>query len=77
MKIQFTVKELIDHIVDHNSIVALWETDYTDPHYSNCLWRGEGWRVPEPYTNYKVIRVFSAIADSVSSSDVVNIQVEK
>lgn len=70
-----TVEDIIDNIVDHNSIVALWLKDQEDPHYSNQLWRGEGWKIPDPYLDYKFIRIFSAIPDTVLAGDVVNIEV--
>lgn len=71
------VEDIIDNIVDHNSVVALWLEDKDDPHYSNCIWRGQGWKIPDPYNSYKFVRIFSSIPDTVLAGDVVNIEVKE
>ena len=40
---------LYEEIINHNSIVSLWEKDEDNPHYSNLLWKGEFWELPEMY----------------------------
>ncbi len=39
---------LTEGVIDHNAIVTLWERDQ-NPHYSNLVWKGEFWKVPEEY----------------------------
>ena len=70
-----TVSDLIDNIVDHNSVVALWETDKDEPHYMNEVWRGTGWAIPDPYNDYKFVRIFSSVPETLEKGDVVNIEV--
>ena len=72
-----TVSDLIDNIIDHNSIIALWEQDSEDPHYNNLIWKGEGWKIPDPYIDYKFIKIFSALPDSVKNGDVINNECKK
>ena len=71
------VQDIIDNIVDHNSIVCLWEEDMTDTHYLNKLWKGEGWAIPDPYLGYKFVRIFSSTPETVLEGDVVNIEVKQ
>ena len=42
---------LCEEIIDHNSIVSLWEKDKDDPHLSNLIWKGMFWKLPEKYKN--------------------------
>ena len=69
------VYDIIDNIVDHNSIVAIWEEDKEEPHYSNRLWKGEGWRIPDYIGHRKFKRIFSSIPETVLEGDVVNIEI--
>ena len=70
-----TVGEVVGWIVDHNAIVALWEEDKTDPHYSNRIYKGMGHKIPPHLKEYKVDRIFSSIPETVLEGDVVNIEV--
>ena len=72
-----TISDIIDNIVDHNSVIALWEEDENDPHYMNLLYRGQGWQIPDSYLKYKFVRIYSAEAESIELSDVVNIECER
>lgn len=70
-----TVYDIIDNIVDHNSIVAIWEDDKDDPHFANRIWKGVGWKIPDEIGNRKFKRIFSSIPETVLEGDVVNIDV--
>ena len=69
------VYDIIDNIVDHNSIVAIWEDDKDDPHFANRIWKGEGWKIPDDIGLRKFKRIFSSIPETVLEGDVVNIEV--
>lgn len=71
----FTVGELVGWIVDHNSIVALWEEDKNDPHYSNRIYKGMGHAIPNNLKSYKVDRIFSSVPETILEGDVVNLEV--
>ena len=72
-----TISDIIDNIVDHNSVIALWEEDENDPHNMNLLYRGQGWQIPDSYLKYKFVRIYSAEVESIELSDVVNIECER
>ncbi len=42
---------LCEEIINHNSVVSLWEKDENAPHYSNLVWKGEFWKLPPEYKN--------------------------
>lgn len=53
---------LYEEIIDHNSIVSLWEKDDDDPHYSNLVWKGEFWKLPSEYEN-RVGQIHGVMSD--------------
>ena len=67
------VKDLIYNIVDHNSIVAIWQDDPQDTHYSIRMWKGMAHSIPKEIENLKFKRIFSSIPETVLEGDVVNI----
>lgn len=67
------VKDLIYNIIDHNSIVAIWADDPEDTHYSRLQWKGMANSIPEKMGNLKFKRIFSAEADKIENSDIINI----
>lgn len=67
------VKDIIYNIVDHNSIVAIWQDDHEDTHYANRLWRGMAHSIPEEIGNLRFKRIFGLMSESIYDSDIVNI----
>lgn len=69
------VEDVIYNVIDHNTIVAIYEDDKEDTHYGIRLWRGMAHSIPEQYRKRKFKRVFGSVAESIHDSDVVNIDV--
>ena len=66
--------EAIDSIFSHNEIIALWEIDKLDKNYSNRIWKGMAWDIPDKYRDCKNWRIFGAIPDSIFDADILNIR---
>lgn len=62
--------------VDHNALVGIWEKDEKEPHYSNRVWKGMFWELPEEYKD-RIGQVHSILSDGVSESDIVNIELRE
>lgn len=69
--------DLIDTIISHNEIVALWEDDSKEPHFSNLLWKGMAHKIPSNYLNYTFERITGVVADSIYNSDWIHIHICK
>lgn len=73
------VEMLVDTIISHNEIVALWceIQSKENGRYSELLWRGMAWDIPEEYKKLAVVRLFGTIPESIWQADTINILVEK
>lgn len=73
-----TLKELVSkHIINHNSIVDVFEQDKNNPHYSNRIFKGMGWEMEKDKVgNRKLKYIFSAVSDTITESDRICIEVE-
>lgn len=45
------LREMIDTVFSHNSLVTLCETDKENKHYSNDVWEGMAHEIPERFLN--------------------------
>ena len=68
------VKDLIDTVFSHNNLINLWERDFTEPHYSNLIWKGHVHEMPEQYQNYKFLEIKGMCAESTYVSDYLNVE---
>lgn len=67
------VKEAIDKIFSHNEIVSLWKTDEVDANYSNRVWKGMAWDIPDKYLECDDWKIFGTIPESIIEADIINI----
>lgn len=71
------VKDIIDTIISHNEIVALWVEEQTeDVRYDKQIWRGMAWDVPKVYKECKFIKIFGTVPESIVEADTINIRIE-
>lgn len=76
MKLPLRIRDLIDVIISHNEIIAIWETIYDEEKEiwcRNLLWQGMGWDMPGEYSNRFVESVFGTIPENIDKSDTINI----
>ena len=69
------VVDAIDNLFSHNEIIALWNDKPSDRDHSYLLWRGEAWRLPEKYKDQRILKIKGIIAENISESDTINLQV--
>ncbi len=70
------VGDMVDKFFSHNNVIALWYDDPVDKHYSNMLWRGMAWDIPENYKSLPFVKFMGIVAESIDKSDTLNIKVE-
>ena len=80
MKKTIYVSDLIDTIISHNEIVAIWEPDHSykefhNGRYSKLLWKGMAWNIPKEYSSRLFHRIFGTIPESIDKGDTINILV--
>lgn len=68
------VGNIIDTIISHNAVVAIWVDE--DNHTSKRLWQGMGWAIPQEYKKLTFKRIFGAVPESIYEADTINILVE-
>lgn len=68
------LKEAVDLIFSHNEIIALWEIDKSDKSYSNRVWKGMAWDIPNKYLDCNNWRIFGTIPESIVDADILNIR---
>lgn len=70
------VKDLIDTIIGHNEIVAIWERRKNkEGRYHALLWKGMAWDIPEEYLERTFFKIFGTVPESITEADTVNIAV--
>lgn len=70
------VKDLIDKVIGHNEIVAIWERRKgKEGRYSVLLWRGMAWEIPDEYLARTFLKIFGTVPYSITEADTVNIAV--
>lgn len=69
------IREAIDYIFSHNEIVALWEINPADAHYSNRIWKGMAWEIPDNFLDCENWKIFGTIPNSIVEADVLNIRI--
>lgn len=70
------VKDLIDKVIGHNEIVAIWERRKGEEgRYHFFLWQGMAWEIPDEYLNRTFLKIFGTVPDSILKADTVNIAV--
>ena len=76
VKLPYKVKDLIDTIISHNEIVAIWERRKNkEGRYHVLLWKGMAWDIPKEYLDRTFLKIFGTIPEKISLSDTVNIAV--
>lgn len=75
---EITLRELVSkHILNPNSVVDVFEQDRNEPHYSNRIFMGMAWEMEKhEIGNRKLKYIFSAVAETISESDRVCIEVK-
>lgn len=73
------VKDIIDNIISHNEIIAIWTFDKGECcHYRQ--WRGMAWDLekkrPDLF-NSKFVKIFGVVPESIVEADTINIEIEK
>ena len=70
------VKDLIDKVIGHNEIVAIWERRKNkEGGYHALLWKGMAWDIPEEYLDRTFLKIFGTVPESITEADNVNILV--
>lgn len=70
------VKDLIDRVISHNEIVAIWERRKNkEGRYDVLLWRGMAWDIPKEYLDRTFLKIFGTVPESITEVDTVNIAV--
>ena len=70
------VKDLIDKVIGHNEIVAIWERRKNkEGRYHALLWKGMAWDIPEEYLDRTFLKIFGTVPESITEADTVNIAV--
>ena len=76
VKLPYKVKDLIDTIISHNEIVAIWERRKNkEGGYHALLWKGMAWDIPEEYLDRTFLKIFGTVPESITEADNVNILV--
>ena len=71
------VKDIIDTIISHNEIVALWvEEETEDVRYDKQIWRGMAWDIPNSLKGCRFIKIFGTVPESIAEADTINIRIE-
>lgn len=73
------VKDIIDNIITHNEIIAIWTFDRSEwCHYRQ--WRGMAWDLQDKRPdlfNSKFVKIFGVIPESIVEADTINIEIEE
>ena len=76
VELPYKVKDLIDTIISHNEIVAIWERRKNkEGRYHALLWKGMAWDIPEEYLDRTFLKIFGIVPESIAEADTVNISV--
>lgn len=75
MALPCKVGNIIDTIISHNTEVALWID--TNRYYSDLIWEGMAWDIPEEYKKMSFKRIIGVIPDADDRADAINILVER
>lgn len=76
VELPYVVKDLIDKVVGHNEIVAIWERRKNkEDWYHTLLWKGMAWDIPEEYLDRTFLKIFGTVPESITDADTVNIAV--
>lgn len=73
----FTIGQLIDTVFSHNSRVCITVADENDRHYSNSIFQGMGWEIPDKIKELKCKRIYGCTPEHISDSDVLHIEALK
>ena len=73
----FTIGQLIDTVFSHNERVCITVADENDRHYSNSIFKGMGWEIPDTIKELKCKRIYGCIPEHISDSDVLHIEALK
>jgi hypothetical protein len=65
--------DAIDNIFSHNEIIAILEEE--DEHHDVLVWHGMAWQLPEEYKNIEKWQIVGVIADKITESDRININI--
>ncbi|MBP3342290.1 MAG: hypothetical protein J6K99_07170 [Peptococcaceae bacterium] len=65
--------DAIGNIFSHNEIIAIWEKE--DEHHDVIVWRGMAWQLPDEYKNIEKWQIVGVIADKITESDQININI--
>lgn len=77
LRLPCKVKNLIDKVILHNEVVALWfEVVAGDKAYDELIWKGMAWGIPEAYKQCEVVKIFGIIQESIYETDIINIRIK-
>ena len=65
--------DAVDAIFSHNEMIAIWEKE--DKHHNVLVWRGMAWQLPEEYENVDRWQIVGVMADKITESDQLNINI--
>ena len=66
------LKNAIDRIFSHNSIIAIWEDN---GNYDTLLWKGMAWDLPNEYYRCRKWIIFGTVPESIDNADTINIRI--
>ena len=70
------VIDIIDNIISHNEIIALWVEEKDTIHYHRLVWKGMAHQLPDNMKNLKFCKIFGCIPEDIMEADTINIEVE-
>lgn len=77
LRLPCKVENLIDKVISHNEVVALWfEVVAGDKAYDELIWKGMAWGIPEAYKQCEVVKIFGSIQESIYETDIINIRIK-
>lgn len=73
--VMMTIKDMIDNVFSHNSLIKIWGSFEVDKNHSYMLWKGVAWETPKEFLNLEAM-IFGSIVESIWESDYLNLEVK-
>ena len=73
-----TIRQAIDNMFSHNSIVCLWYQYPKDEkgEYRKLYERTMAWDIPEEFLDCRINKVLGLVSESITKSDTINLLIQ-
>lgn len=73
-----TIRQAIDNMFSHNSIVCLWYQYPKDEkgEYRKLYERTMAWDIPEEFLDFRINKVLGLVSTSINGSDTINLLIQ-